>query len=58
MLDYSAFQFNYGKVGVRVSEDGSKKIYMAKNGRYGGNSDIVNFFDFIFKICVLRVEIL
>lgn len=28
----SAFQFNYGNVGVYVGDDGSKRIYMAKNG--------------------------
>ena len=33
----AAFQFNYGQVGVRVADDGKKKIYMAKNGGYGGN---------------------
>ena len=45
----SAFQFNYGKVGVRVADDGKKKIYMAKNGGYGGNSNIVNSRDAIVK---------
>lgn len=28
----SAFQLNYGNVGVYVADDGSKRIYMAKNG--------------------------
>ncbi len=28
----SAFQFNYGNVGVYVGDDGSKRVYMAKNG--------------------------
>ncbi len=28
----SAFQLNYGNVGVYVADDGSRKIYMAKNG--------------------------
>lgn len=31
----SAFQFNYGNIGVYVADDGSKRIYMAKNGGYG-----------------------
>lgn len=45
----SAFQFNYGKVGVRVADDGKKKIYMAKNGGYGSNSNIVNSRDAIVQ---------
>lgn len=45
----SAFQFNYGQVGVRVGDDGKKKIYMAKNGGYGGNSNIVNSKDAVVK---------
>jgi enterochelin esterase-like enzyme len=28
----SAFQLNYGCIGVHVNDDGSKKIYMSKNG--------------------------
>lgn len=28
----SAFQFNYGNVGVYVADNGSKNVYMAKNG--------------------------
>ncbi|MBR6385602.1 MAG: family 43 glycosylhydrolase [Ruminococcus sp.] len=28
----SAFQLNFGNIGVYVADDGSKKIYMAKNG--------------------------
>ena len=28
----SAFQYNYGEVGVRIDENGEKKIYMARNG--------------------------
>ena len=45
----SAFQFNYGQVGVRVGDDGKKKIYMAKNGGYGGNNNIVNSKDVVVK---------
>lgn len=33
----SAFQFKYGNVGVRVEDNGAKKVYMAENGGYGGN---------------------
>ncbi len=33
----SAFQFNYGNVGVRVGDNGQKSIYMAKNAIYGSN---------------------
>ncbi len=28
----SAFQFNYGNVGVYIADDGSRKVYMARNG--------------------------
>ena len=34
----SAFQFNYGNVGVRVDDNNNKYIYMAKNAVYGGNN--------------------
>lgn len=37
----SAFQYNYGNVGVKMNDDGSKSIYMAKNGGYNGNADPV-----------------
>ena len=37
----SAFQFNYGNVGVRVDDSGKKYVYMAKNGCYGGNNAAV-----------------
>lgn len=40
----SAFQYNYGNVGVRVTDSGEKKIYMATNGAYGG-SDIMASYD-------------
>ncbi|WP_294483072.1 family 43 glycosylhydrolase [uncultured Ruminococcus sp.] len=41
----SAFQYNYGNVGVRVTDSGEKKIYMATNGNYNGNSDVMNSSD-------------
>jgi len=34
----SAFQFNYGNVGVYVADNGEKRIYMSNNG--GANGDI------------------
>ncbi len=40
----SAFQYNYGNVGVRITDSGEKKIYMATNGNYGGN-DVMNSAD-------------
>lgn len=40
----SAFQYNYGNVGVRVTDSGEKKIYMATNGAYG-DSDIMASYD-------------
>lgn len=40
----SAFQYNYGNVGVRVTDSGEKKIYMATNANYG-NSDVMNSAD-------------
>ena len=52
----SAFQFNYGMVGVRVTDDGKKKIYMAKNGGYGGNNNIVNSRDNIVEEVDLNGE--
>lgn len=45
----SAFQFKYGNVGVRVSDDGSKKIYMAENGGYSGNAAITDSYDKIIE---------
>lgn len=44
----SAFQYKYGNVGVRVEDDGTKKIYMAENGGYGG-SDILGSYDKIVE---------
>ena len=52
----AAFQFNYGKVGVRVTDDGKKKIYMAKNGGYGGN--IVDSRDVIVQEVDLNGDII
>jgi beta-xylosidase len=53
----SAFQFNYGQVGVRVTDDGKKKIYMAKNGGYNGNSNIVDSRDAIVEEVDLNADI-
>ena len=53
----AAFQFNYGKVGVRVADDGKKKIYMAKNGGYSGNANIVNSRDTIVQEMDLNGDI-
>ncbi len=41
----SAFQYNYGNVGVRVTDSGEKKIYMATNANYNGSSDVMNSAD-------------
>ena len=40
----SAFQYNYGNVGVRVTDSGEKKIYMATNANYG-NANVMNSAD-------------
>ncbi len=45
----SAFQFNYGNVGVYVADSGQKKIYMAKNGGYSSNSEIKNSYNKIIE---------
>ncbi len=45
----SAFQFNYGNVGVRVDDSGKKYVYMAKNGCYGGNSVVTDSYDKIIE---------
>ena len=49
----SAFQYKYGNIGVRVEDDGTKKIYMAENGGYGG-SDILGSYDKIVEQVNLR----
>jgi len=41
----SAFQFNYGNVGVRVTDSGEKKIYMATNGAYGSSTNVLDSYD-------------
>ncbi len=41
----SAFQYNYGNVGVRVTDSGEKKIYMATNGKYDSNGNVMNSAD-------------
>lgn len=48
----SAFQYNYGNVGVRVTDSGEKKIYMASNGGYGGDN-VMNSYDKIEEEAVL-----
>ena len=45
----SAFQFNYGNVGVRVDENGNRFIYMAKNGAYDGKSVVTDSRDQIIE---------
>ncbi len=41
----SAFQFNYGNIGVYVTDSGEKRVYMSKNGGYSGNAAITDSFD-------------
>ncbi|MBR1530156.1 MAG: family 43 glycosylhydrolase [Oscillospiraceae bacterium] len=54
----SAFQFNYGNVGVRVGDDGRKYIYMAKNAVYGGNNaQITDSYDNIIEEVPLSGDI-
>lgn len=50
----SAFQFKYGNVGVRVEDNGAKKVYMAENGAYSGNSNIMDSRDKIIEQADLR----
>lgn len=38
----SAFQFNYGNVGVYVADNGTRKVYMAVNGGYSGDSQVTD----------------
>jgi len=38
----SAFQFNYGNVGVYVADNGEKRIYMANNGGYSNNANVTD----------------
>lgn len=45
----SAFQFKYGNVGVRVTDNGSKKIYMAENGGYSGSAAVTDSYDKIIE---------
>ena len=45
----SAFQFKYGNVGVRVDDGGAKKIYMAENGAYSGDANIMDSRDKIIE---------
>lgn len=41
----SAFQFNYGNIGVYVGNDNVKHVYMSKNGSYSSNAEITNTSD-------------
>lgn len=41
----SAFQLNYGNVGVYVADDGSRHIYMSQNGGYGGDNGVDKAYD-------------
>lgn len=50
----SAFQFKYGNVGVRVEDNGAKKVYMAENGAYSGNAGILDSRDKIVEQADLR----
>ncbi len=46
----SAFQFNYGNVGVRVDDNGGRYVYMSKNGCYGnGNPAVTDSYDKIIE---------
>lgn len=50
----SAFQFNYGNVGVYVNGSGEKKVYMANNGGYSSNSEITSSRDNIVEETPLK----
>ena len=41
----SAFQFNYGNIGVYVDDSGQKKVYMAKNGGYSGSAAVTDSYN-------------
>ncbi len=41
----SAFQFQYGAVGVYVADDGSKRLYMGVNGGYSGSAEVKDSFN-------------
>lgn len=45
----SAFQFKYGAVGVYVTDDGTKKIYMANNGGYSDSAAVSDSYDKIVE---------
>lgn len=45
----SAFQFKYGAVGVYVTDDGTKKIYMANNGGYSDSAVVSDSYDKIVE---------
>ncbi len=50
----SAFQFNYGNVGVYVADNGTKYIYMAKNGGYSGSAAVTDSYDTIVEQTALN----
>lgn len=50
----SAFQFKYGNVGVRVEDNGAKKVYMAENGAYSSDASILDSRDKIIEQADLR----
>lgn len=54
----SAFQFNYGNVGVYVDDAGGKHVYMAKNGGYSGNAAITDSKDNIIEQTGMQGDII
>ncbi len=53
----SAFQFNYGNVGVGVKDDGSKYVYMAKNGGYSSSAAVTDSKDTIVEQVPMQGDI-
>ena len=45
----SAFQFNYGNIGVRVDDSGTKYVYMAKNAIYSNSAAVMDSYDKIIE---------
>ncbi|MGN0585065.1 MAG: family 43 glycosylhydrolase, partial [Ruminococcus sp.] len=45
----SAFQYNYGNVGVYAADDGSKKVYMAENGIVESKGDVKDSYNKIIE---------
>ena len=54
----SAFQYNYGQVGVRIDENGVKMLYMARNGGYKGNGNVVDSIDSIVEEIELKENVI